>query len=101
MLEPWAKISERLRRIHPNFKPRHYQRLPAVPHCFMSKTINRTELLKRLSPAQRALLLKELQKEAAQKNGEHRITRRSEAEPIPLSFSQQGLWFVSQMDPNT
>lgn len=67
----------------------------------MSKTINRTELLKRLSPVQRALLLKELQKEAALKNVEHTISRRSEAGPIPLSFSQQGLWFVSQMDPNT
>src|SRR5215211_826480 len=72
-----------------------------VQSRFMSKTINRTELLKRLSPTQRALLLKELQKEAAQKNGEHKITRRSEAGPIPLSFSQQGLWFVSQMNPNT
>jgi len=67
----------------------------------MSKTINRTELLKRLSPAQRALLLKELQKEAARKDVELKISRRSEAGPIPLSFSQQGLWFVSQIDPNT
>ena len=67
----------------------------------MSKTINRTELLKRLSPAQRALLLKELQKEAAQKHEEHKITRRSEAGPIPLSFSQQRLWFLSQVVPNS
>ena len=67
----------------------------------MSKSINRTELLKRLSPAQRALLLKELQKEAARKNVEHTISRRSETGSIPLSFSQQGLWFVSQMDRNT
>jgi len=27
MLEPWAEISERLRRIHPNFKLRHYLHL--------------------------------------------------------------------------
>ena len=67
----------------------------------MSKTINRTELLKRLSPTERALLLKELQKEAAQKNGAPQITRRSEAGPIPLSFSQQRLWFINQVDPNT
>jgi pristinamycin I synthase-3/4 len=67
----------------------------------MPKTINRTELLKTLSPAQRARLLNELQKEAAQKNEEHKITRRSEAGPIPLSFSQQRLWFIHQVDPNT
>ena len=67
----------------------------------MSKTVNRAELLKRLSPAQRALLLKELQKEAAQTNGNHEIPRRPQAGPIPLSFSQQRLWFVSQMDPDT
>jgi hypothetical protein len=30
MLEPWAEISERLRRIHPNFKLRHYRLLSCV-----------------------------------------------------------------------
>src|SRR5215203_3384047 len=67
----------------------------------MSKTISRAELLKRLSPAQRVLLLKELQKEAAQTNGHHEIPRRPQTGPIPLSFSQQRLWFVSQVDPDT
>ena len=67
----------------------------------MSKTINRAELLKRLSPDQRALLLKELQKEAAQTNGNHDIPRRPQPGPIPLSFSQQRLWFVTQIDPET
>ncbi|HEU4508844.1 MAG TPA: amino acid adenylation domain-containing protein, partial [Pyrinomonadaceae bacterium] len=67
----------------------------------MSKSVNRAELLKRLSPAQRALLLKELQKEAAQTNGSHEIPRRPQAGPTPLSFSQQRLWFLSQLDPTT
>jgi amino acid adenylation domain-containing protein len=65
------------------------------------KTINRAELLKRLSPAQRALLLKELQKEAAQANGSHEIARRPQDGPMPLSFSQQRLWFLSQLDPTS
>src|SRR5689334_8912243 len=67
----------------------------------MSRTINRAELLKRLSPAQRAQLLKELQKEAARNNGSHDIPRRPHSGPAPLSFSQQRLWFVNQIDPET
>lgn len=67
----------------------------------MSKTINREELLKRLSPARRALLLRELEKEAAQANGRQDIPRRAQTGPLPLSFSQQRLWFISQVDSDS
>src|SRR5262245_65881169 len=65
------------------------------------KTVNRAALSKRRSPDQRALLLRELQKEAAQTTGSHKIPRRLQDGPVPLSFSQQRLWFVSQVDPET
>ena len=62
----------------------------------MPETIDRAELLKRLSPGQRVQ-----QKKAAPARGGQDIPRRTKAGPIPLSFSQQRLWFITQVDSDS
>ena len=67
----------------------------------MSKTLNRDELLERLSHTRGALLVKKLQKEAAQTKDSLDIPRRTQTGPVQLSFSQQRLWFIAQVDSDT
>jgi len=61
-------------------------------------TTERLERLKNLSPQKRALLLKALQKEAAQTQESKAIPRRVQQTPCVLSFAQQRLWFLTQLD---
>jgi amino acid adenylation domain-containing protein len=51
-------------------------------------TLHRDELLAALS-------------EGAPLEGAHRIERRDSSESIPLSFAQQRLWFLHQLDPDS
>ncbi|MET0398243.1 MAG: non-ribosomal peptide synthase/polyketide synthase, partial [Longimicrobiaceae bacterium] len=58
-------------------------------------------VLDRLTPEQRALLLQKLRRQRAAATEEERIPRRTRQGPAPLSFAQQRLWFVDQLDPGS
>jgi amino acid adenylation domain-containing protein len=63
------------------------------------KIVSGADARSRMSGAKRALLEKRLAGRAADAPDKQTIGRRPRVEPPPLSFAQQRLWFLSQLEP--
>jgi len=66
-----------------------------------NKTKLTSDRIADLSPSKRALLALHLKQQAVASSAEQSIPRRSKDGPLPLSFSQQRLWLLNQLDPDS
>jgi amino acid adenylation domain-containing protein len=62
---------------------------------------NLTDRIANLSPAKRALLEQRLRERDGVGSIKQTIARRETRDPAPLSFAQERLWFLDQLDPDS
>jgi amino acid adenylation domain-containing protein len=60
-----------------------------------------TQQLDQLSPEKRALLIRQLQKKRAQAAQKAAIPRRADQNSFPLSYAQERLWTLQQLEPDS
>ena len=60
-----------------------------------------TKLISELSGKKRAILEAFLREQGIGKTKSERIPRRTESGPAPLSFAQQRMWFLDQLEPDS
>ncbi len=60
-----------------------------------------TSRLDKLSPEKRALLLKKLSQKVQEARGAEAIPQRADRSSYPLSFAQERLWVLSQLEPDS